>query len=190
MLETLEDKELIKNYLRGDEKSLEILVKRYLKPIYSFSYKNVGNIDQAGDITQEVFVKIWKNLKKFDRNREFKPWIFQIAKNTSIDYLRKKKIIPFSRFENESGQNFLTDNLVGESPNLIETIADKQAMDAILADLDEKDQKIINLRHRDGFSFKQIAEFLKEPINTIKSRYRRIMINIRDKYAPKGGDNS
>lgn len=190
MLEILADNELIKNYLRGDEKSLEILVSKYLKPIYSFSYKNVGNMEQAEDIAQEVFIKVWKNLKKFDRKREFKPWLFQIAKNTSIDYLRKRKIIPFSRFENESGQNFLTDNLQGESPNLIETIADKQAMEAILASLDEKEQKIVNLRHKEGFSFKQISEFLKEPVNTIKSRYRRIMINIRDKYAPRESNNS
>lgn len=182
------DNQLIKNYLKGDEKSLEILISRYLKPIYSFSYKNVGNMEQAEDITQEVFVKIWKNLKKFDQKKDFKPWIFQIAKNTSIDYLRKKKTIPFSRFENETGQNFLTDNLVGESPNLIETISDKKTIDEILAELDEEDQKIINLRHRDGFSFKQIAEFLQEPINTIKSRYRRIIINIREKHAPNGGN--
>jgi len=178
------DNELIKEYLKGDEKSLEILVARYLKPIYSFSYKNVGNMEQAEDITQEVFAKIWKNLKKFDQRKDFKPWIFQIAKNTSIDYLRKKKIIPFSRFENESGQNFLADNLQGESPNLIENLADKQAIEAILANLDEKEQKIINLRHKQGFSFKQIANILKEPINTIKSRYRRIMINMRKKHAP------
>ena len=59
----------------------------------------------------------WKNIKKFDQNKNFKPWIFQIAKNTSIDYLRRKKSIPFSRFENEKGQNLLVENFPGvESP--------------------------------------------------------------------------
>ena len=96
MTELIEDKILIQQYLKGDEKSLEILIARYLKPIYSFVYKNVGNPSEAEDITQEVFIKIWKNIKKFDQNKNFKPWIFQIAKNTSIDFLRKKKSIPFS----------------------------------------------------------------------------------------------
>lgn len=190
MLETLNDSNLIKNYLKGDEKSLEVLVAKYLKPIYSFSYKNVGNMDQAEDITQEVFVKVWKNLKKFDQKKEFKPWIFQIAKNTSIDYLRKKKIIPFSRFENEAGQNVFLDNLKEKSPDLLSIISNKETMAKILSELDEKEQKIINLRHKDGMSFNQIAEFFKEPVNTIKSKYRRTMISIKQKYAPKNGDNS
>ena len=190
MLEQSTDNNLIYEYFKGDEKSLEILVARYLKVIYSFSYKNVGNEAEAEDITQEVFVKVWKNLKKFDQKKDFKPWIFQIAKNTAIDYLRKRKTVPFSNFENESGQNLLTDNLVEKSPNLVETISDKRTMETILNNLDEKEQKIINLRHKEGFSFNQIAEFLKEPINTVKSRYRRIMIYIKEKYAPKEGDNS
>ena len=184
------DSQLIMQYLKGDGKSLEILVTRYLKPIYSFSYKNVGDIAQAEDITQEVFVKVWKNLKRFDQKKDFKPWIFQIAKNTSIDYLRKKKTIPFSKFENENGQNFLTDNLQAKDKNLVETISDRTMFDAILAQLDEKEQKIINLRHKDGLSFRQISDLLKEPINTIKSRYRRIMTNIKEKYAPKEGNNT
>ena len=90
MTENLADKKLIQQYLKGDEKSLEILVVKYLKLIYSFVYKNVGNPAEAEDITQEVFIKVWKNMKKFDQNKSFRPWIFQIAKNTSIDFLRKK----------------------------------------------------------------------------------------------------
>ena len=68
MTDIIEDKILIQQYIKGDEASLEILIARYLKPIYSFVYKNVGNPSEAEDITQEVFIKIWKNIKKFDRN--------------------------------------------------------------------------------------------------------------------------
>ena len=96
MPEPLEDKKLIQQYLKGDSKSLDFLIAKYLKMIYSFVYKNVGSQSDAEDITQEVFVKVWKNLKKFDQKKSFKPWIFQIAKNTSIDFLRKRKTIPFS----------------------------------------------------------------------------------------------
>ena len=137
-----DDKTIIYEYLNGDEKSLEILIQRYLKPIYSFVYRNVGDQAFAEDITQEVFVKVWKNIKKFDQKRDFKPWIFQIAKNASIDYLRKKKSIPFSRFENERGENALIENMASEEVDLIETISDKETISLALKNLSEKDQKI------------------------------------------------
>ncbi len=177
--ENIEDKNLIENYLKGDERALEILIKKYLKPIYNFAYKNVGNTADAEDITQEVFVKIWKNIKKFDQTKKFKPWIFQIAKNTSIDFLRKKKSIPFSSFENEEGKNVLLETIPGPELNLAKIIDNKKAVAALTLDLSADEKKIIQLRHHSGLTFKEIAEVFDESINTIKSRYRRIIINSR-----------
>ena len=90
------DEQLVWDYLKSDEKSLELLIRRYLKPIYSFVYRYVGKAHDADDVTQDVFVKVWRNLKKFDREKSFKTWIFAIAKNTAFDHLKKKKAIPFS----------------------------------------------------------------------------------------------
>jgi RNA polymerase sigma-70 factor (ECF subfamily) len=179
MLETLEDKILIQQYLKGNEQSLEELVGRYLKPIYSFVYKNVGDQAAAEDVSQEVFVKIWKNLKKFDQKKNFKPWLFQIAKNTSIDYLRKRKTIPFSRFENEKGQNTLTESIAAKTPDIIGDLSDKKILVAAMQGLDNKEQKLINMRHNDGMSFKEIADIFDESINTVKSRYRRALLVLR-----------
>lgn len=94
-MQTYTDEQLIKNYLKGDDNSLEILIRRYLKPIYFFVYGYTKDEQKAEDIAQEVFVKIWKNLKKFDKNKNFKTWIFTIAKNTALDYLKKKKSCRF-----------------------------------------------------------------------------------------------
>jgi len=179
MPDILPDKKLIQQYLKGDEKSLEILIKRYLKPIYSFVYKNVGNVSAAEDVTQEVFIKVWRNLRKFDRKKNFKPWIFQIAKNASIDFLRKKRTIPFSRFENKNGQNVLSENIAAAPLDLVGKISDKKILTAVIRTLTKKEQKIINLRHNDGLSFKEIAEKFQESINTIKSRHRRALANLR-----------
>ena len=178
-METLTDKNLIQQYLKGDKQLFDVLVARYLKMIYSFVYKNVGSEAEAEDITQEVFIKVWKNMKKFDQNRNFKPWVYQIAKNTSIDFLRKKKTIPFSRFENEKGQNVLSENIAAKPANIIENLSDKKVLLAAMAGLTEKEQKIINFRHNDGMSFKEIAEAFKESINTVKSRYRRTLSNLK-----------
>ncbi|MCX6718308.1 MAG: RNA polymerase sigma factor [Candidatus Staskawiczbacteria bacterium] len=179
MKQLTEDKKLIQQYLKGDSSSLDFLIEKYLKTIYSFVYKNVGSPTDAEDITQEVFVKVWKNMKKFDQNKNFRPWIFQIAKNTSIDYLRKKKSIPFSRFENEKGQNLLVDNIAEKPLNLLENLSDKKTIAVAMQNLTEKEQKIINLRHVEGLSFREIAETFEESVNTIKSRYRRTLSSLR-----------
>ncbi len=70
------DEKLIADYLAGDEQSLELLIKQYLKPIYSFVSRYVGNGQEAEDITQEVFVRVWRSLKKFDQTKSFKTWVF------------------------------------------------------------------------------------------------------------------
>ena len=179
MAEITDDAKLIQQYLKGDKKSLEILIGRYLSLIYNFIYKNVGNEMEAEDITQEVFIRVWKNIKKFDQKKSFKPWIFQIAKNASIDFLRKKKSVPFSRFENERGQNSLINNISAAPLDLTGKISDKKVLLTAIQGLTAKEQKIVNLRHADGMSFKEIADVLKESINTVKSRYRRTLLSLR-----------
>jgi RNA polymerase sigma-70 factor, ECF subfamily len=179
MSSEISDSQLILQYLKGDEKSLEVLIARYLNPIYGFVYKNVGGQMEAEDVTQEVFIKVWKNIKKFDQKREFKPWIFQIAKNTSIDYLRKKKTVPFSSFENEKEQNILLENIAGKPENILENLSDKKILESAMQNLSKNEQKVISMRHKDGMSFQEISDILQESINTIKSRYRRAIINLR-----------
>ena len=180
MSETLADNILIQQYLKGDEKSLEILFERYLKPIYGFVYRSIGGQIEAEDVTQEVFIKVWKNLKKFDQEKKFKPWIFQIAKNTSIDFLRKKKSIPFSRFENENGQNALVENITTKPINILENFSDKKFLATATQGLKNKEKRTVEMRHYDGLSFKEMARVFNESINTVKSRYRRALINLRD----------
>ncbi len=176
------DKQLIIDYLAGDEGAFEALIKSYLKPIYSFVYRYVGDEQEAEDITQEVFVKVWRNLKKFDQNKNFKTWIFSIAKNTSIDWLRKKKAIPFSNFENEEGENILIETLANPAPlpnEILERIGITETLNAVMNQLIPKNRMVLFLRYNDHFTFREIAEVLGEPLNTIKSRHRRALILLR-----------
>jgi RNA polymerase sigma-70 factor (ECF subfamily) len=88
----IHDEKLVEAYLKGDKRALEILIKRYLKAIYNFAYKYVGK-EEAEDVTQEVFLKMWRNLKKFKKEKNFQSWLWTIARNTCFDFLRKKKKI-------------------------------------------------------------------------------------------------
>jgi RNA polymerase sigma-70 factor (ECF subfamily) len=178
------DQQLVSDYLSGDEKSLEVLFGRYLKPIYSFIYRYVGDRQDAEDVTQEVFVKAWRNLKKFDQQKSFKTWIFSIAKNTVIDFLKKKKATTFSDFENEEGEkeNMITETLVDPSPlpqELLEKADVAQMINTAMEKLSPKYRMVLFLRYNDHFTFREIAEIFGESLNTIKSRHQRAILILR-----------
>ena len=112
LMESKSDAELITKYLKGDEASLRILIERYLASVYRFVRGYVKNDSDAEDITQETFVRAWRNFHTFDHEKSFKTWIFAIAKHASIDALKKKKAINFSLFDNEDGDNILSEMLM------------------------------------------------------------------------------
>ncbi len=178
----LSDNNLISSYLSGNEQALETLVKRYLKVIYWFVYRYAGEAATADDLTQEVFVRAWRNLKKFDRQKSFKTWLFAIAKNASLDFLKKKKTIPFSALDDAEGNNAVIDTLIDPSP-LPQELLEKAGMAQILAfamkQLSPKYRKTVLLRHNDDLTFREIAETLGEPLNTVKSRYRRARLFLK-----------
>jgi RNA polymerase sigma-70 factor (ECF subfamily) len=170
------DKQLIINYLKGDEKALEILIKRYLKSIYSFAFRFVGNGQEAEDITQEVFIKMWRNLKKFKKNGRFKNWLFTIAKNACFDFLREKKKISILSLEDYF---YLVD-----SKNLPKEIFEKESLkekiQKLLERLSFKTKEVLNLYYAGGLTFREIAEISGESINTVKSRHKRALAKLRE----------
>ena len=176
------DSQLIANYLSGDEKSLESLIEKHLKSVYRFVYWYVGNAQDAQDITQDAFVKAWRNLKKFDRQKSFTTWLFAIAKNTAIDFLKKRKAVPFSEFENIEGKNILVESMIDPAPlpqELFEKGAIAQMLTLAINRLSPRYRTVVFLRHTEELAFREIAESLQESINTVKSRYRRALILLR-----------
>lgn len=201
------DQKLIADYLEGGEKSLEILIGRHLRPVYSFICRWVGNPRDAEDITQEVFARAWRNLKKpvlgFSRgfNPEkgnFKTWIFGIARNASIDFLRKsrsasgeRKEMPFSEFSARSASVFggddnsvkpIEDAIADPAPlpsEIFERLDAGRLLASALEKLSPEHRMVLYLRYNDHFNFREISESLGEPLNTIKSRHRRAVAMLK-----------
>jgi len=170
-----EDKELIEKYLKGDEKALEFLISKYLKPLYSFIFGYVQNQQDAEDLTQEIFLKMWRNLKKFKKGKSFKSWLFKIAKNTCFDFLRKKKGNLALNLEN-------LDILADFAPSLIEEVEKENLIEKIKKEIEKlpsKMQKVLDLYYNFGLNFREISEVLGEPVNTIKSRHRRAIYRLK-----------
>lgn len=175
------DEQLIEEFLAGDEAAFETLLTKYLKPIFNFIYQLVKDRSVSDDLTQETFFKAWKNMKKYDPDRTFKTWLFAIAKNTTFDYLKKKKTLPFSLFLDEKGQNEL-DNL---SDNIIlpDEILERSDLAKMLTEklktLPLNYRLILDLYYKDEFSLREISEILDEPYNTVKSRYSRALYRLK-----------
>jgi RNA polymerase sigma-70 factor (ECF subfamily) len=184
------DEELILDYRTGNVEAFSKLISRYLNPLYNFVYRLTHDKILAEDIVQETFVKAWQKIKQYDSDRSsFKTWIFRIARNTLIDYLRKKDHAVFSDFDADDGTNTLTDNLPDTTMHIEETLAgieDTQTLEKILKKLSHSDREIILLHYHQQLTFEEIGTVLNTSPNTIKSRHRRALIALKKIYrAPK-----
>lgn len=156
---------------------MEFFIKRYLKSVYNYALRMAGNKDEAEDITQEVFVKIWKNLGKFNPEKNSKSWIFTITRNTAVDWLRKRKNILFSEKE-----EYFKETVADIEPLPDEIFARKElgkeleeAMQKIRPDFRE----IILLHYTEELTFEEIAEITGKPLNTVKSHHLRTLSVLR-----------
>lgn len=178
-----DDKKLIRDYIAGDESAFERLVAKYLKPIYNFVYRLCGNAEEARDISQDVFFRAWKNIKKYDEKNAFSTWIYSIARNATIDYLRKKKTLIFSDLDNEEMDESFANSIPDEMPLPDEIFAEKELGEKIekaLLKLSFNYRAVVLLHFKEGMTFEEIAKVLKKPMNTVKSQYRRALAMLRD----------
>lgn len=188
-----DDKQLVSDFLSGDDTSFEQLVQKYTSPLYNFIFQFTRDQHGAEDLVQETFIKVWKHIKRFDQKKSFKTWIFTIAKNTTYDYFKKKKSIPFSSFVDEEGKSTL--EAVDENTLLPDEILEKaervEDLERVLEKIPELYRALLVLAYREDFSLMEIASILGEPYNTIKSRHQRAIKLLKEAFlnmpAPEKG---
>jgi RNA polymerase sigma-70 factor (ECF subfamily) len=177
------DEVLINEYITGEEKSLKIIIDRYTPSIYNFSVRFVG-IENANDITQDVFLKVWKNIKKFNSDKaSFKTWIFRIARNTITDYLRKKKSIHFSSLNTEEeiyGENIPDESMLQDE--VFSKLEDTELLNKILDTIPVGYREVLILYYQEDMTFKEIGEMLGKPLNTVKSYHHRALLLLREEF--------
>jgi len=172
------DEELMIAYLAGSPQAFTELVGRHLAGVYSYARRFVGDEQAAEDIAQETFVKAWNNLKKYNaKTSKFKTWLLRIARNTAIDFLRKRKHVPFSEFESE-GVNLLAETVADEGESAEELFAkaeDSGEVAAALTRLSPKHREILVWYYTNRVTFEEMGALLGESPNTVKSRHRRAL---------------
>ena len=172
-----EDHEIIKKALDGDQDSFTRLMKKYHDPVFSLVFKIIHDKEEIEDLVQETFIKAFGSLKSFNENYSFSTWIFKIASNNCIDYMRKKKLKTLSidmTVEQEEGESSfeLPDPTYETDKNLIEEQRRKIIQDAINS-LPEKYRVVIQMRHQEEKNYDEISEILCMPIGTVKAHIFR-----------------
>lgn len=175
------DEKLIKEYIEGNNNAFKYLVEKYTPSIYNFSVRLAG-LDMAEDIVQEVFIKTWKNIKKFDIEKaSFKTWVFKIARNTITDHLRKKRMVLFSSLdkEDEVFSDSIEDDVILPDAALIK-IEDKELLNKLLDKMSANYKEALILYYQEEMTFKEIGESLDKPLNTVKSQHRRALLILKE----------
>ena len=176
-----EDSVLVRDYISGDEKSLEILINRHNQRITSFIYSKVLDRDITEDIFQDTFIKVIRTLKKgsYSEEGKFLPWVMRIAHNLIIDHFRKNKRMPMF----EGNDDFNIFSVIGDDKLNAEKqiIKDQITSDLkhLVEELPDDQKEVLVMRIYKDMSFKEISENTGVSINTALGRMRYALINLR-----------
>lgn len=173
------DTQLIHRIIDGDRSQFNTLVWRWEKPLYNFILRYLGNKELARDVTQKVFIRVYKNLTKLKDPAKFSSWIYQIASNLCKDEIKKMSRRDFISLdliqENHDNEGYRLPEQLKEQENALPDarVNQKQVSSIVqkaLKQLPEEQRVVIIMKEYQGLKFKEIAAALNQPLNTVKSR--------------------
>ncbi len=163
---------LIKKARRGDGRAFSMLIENHERFVFNVVYRITGNAEDARDVSQEAFIKAFKNFESYDESSAFSTWLYRIAVNTAIDYIRKRK-----KENSISFEDYIVDekNQKGDS-GIEEKVISKEGVKNIISAvnmLDDEFKTVIVLRDMEGMEYKEISDITGLPLGTVKSRLSR-----------------
>ncbi len=178
---------------KKDNLAFQELMNRHVKSILHFIRQYAKENEEAEDITQDTFFKVWKNISYFSKSRTFKPWLYAIARNTALDWLKKKKALVFSDLNETDDDMDFAETLESPEPlpsRLYEDNEMSQALNKAMINIHPDHQAVLVLHYENQMTFEQIASILGKPMNTIKSWHRRALAKLRKGLAHQMDDGS
>jgi len=187
----INDTDLIVQAQKGDQNAFEELVYRYDRNVLSITLKFALNEDDAKDLYQEVFIRVYRGLKKFRFQSEFSTWLFRIATNVCLTYKSKSKEhlkVSINQEYDEDGSEFSYKNELvydGSSPEEISSDSDLGKLVSVAVDsLSPKQRMTFILKHYEGYKIREIAEMLNCKEGTVKKYLFDAIKNLRKKLSP------
>lgn len=177
MFDRNSDLQLIRRCKRGHEPSFEKLLERYRSPVYGLCYRMTRSAEDARDLAQEIFIKVFSLLDRYDESYAFSSWLFKIATNHCIDHLRRNRMrfLPLEQPHGPGGEEVEL-QLPDSGPQPDRMLERQEAMDRleeVIAALPPHYRVITLLRHDQQLSYEEIATILDLPLGTVKARIHR-----------------
>ncbi|OWZ83320.1 RNA polymerase sigma factor [Natranaerobius trueperi] len=180
-----EDELLVKKCQKGKLDAFEDLVNKYQQKVYSLCYRFAGNHDDANDLAQEAFIRVYHSIDKFHFKSAFSTWLYRVTSNVCLDEIRKKKrtssVSINSPMETDEGEVYF--NLPDQKFNPEQLTERKDVQDIVhkaIQELPEEQRITILLREIEGLSYEELAEALNVSIGTVKSRLNRARHNLKE----------
>ena len=173
-----EDSELIGRFQRGETAAFELLVRRYQRPLYTFLLRFTGDREAVRDLFQETFLRVLRGLPNYEERGRFGSWLFGIAHRVAVDAGRRNRAWRGRVVRNEQAMDAATD-----SRNLPDAALERaelaERVKSALSALPEKQRRVFLLRQHGEMRFKEIAELMGEPLNTVLSHMRYAVNKLR-----------
>jgi len=171
----LSDNDLVEIIRKKNQERYSEIVDRYQKKLFVYIYRLIGNREEAEDLLQDVFVKAYKNLNSYDTSRKFSSWIYRIAHNESVNYIKRKSLKKFISWETIVSTKDKLDSSSeeeGADKAWIRKEVSKEVNEAI-GKLPFKYKQVLTLRYYSDQSYEEIAEILGRPVNTVGTLINR-----------------
>ncbi len=183
------DQELIGRFLKGDEGAFNRLVLSYQNRVHGLSYRMMGNLEEAEEVAQEVFITVYKSLPDFRGDSRFSTWLYRVTINhckNRIKYLGRRKYYQSDSFDGpvETEEGEMTKQIADDNLDPMDRLDQKETQALVqekLNELDEEQKSVILLRDIEGMSYQEIAEILGLREGTVKSRIHRARLDLKEK---------
>jgi len=188
-----EDRDLVRQAKDGDKEAFESLVRRHQSRVFAVAGGILRNREDVEDIAQQVFLKAYFSLKRFDQRAAFSTWLYKITLNECWDLLRKRKVRPLvlevDLSEEQARQYQAAEEVADGRPDASDRLAARERVEQLLECLEERDRSMLVLKEVQGFSVEEIAEVLELNANTVKVRLfrarQRIAESVRRRLKPR-----
>ena len=185
--------DLVQRCLDGDAAAWDTLARGYWKRVFNIAYKFVAQVDEAEDLTQEIFVKLFRALPTYDRRASFETWLTRVSRNLCIDHYRRRRLHLVSLdapLDQEPGER--SRDLPDPAPLPDELTSRRESasrMETLVQGLPPRYRIVILLRYKEDLAYEEIAEVLRLPLGTVKARLHRAHHLLKRRIEPgQGGD--
>lgn len=176
--------ELIKEFRQGNIQAFETLILEYEKSVYGMCFRMLKDREEAYDLSQEVFIKAYKGLANFQYQSKFSTWIYRIATNACLDYLKKKRVDVAFSLNQTVGEDEFTPEMKDETAPEPQAELDKkevrEQIEEAIGQLNEKYREAIILRELEGLSYEEIADITDSSLGATKTRIKRGRARLRE----------